>query len=121
MRSVEVADHHLGLAKAETAADLEPHGLRGRRGQSDPHRNFKRIRLRSQPHVVRAEVVTPLADQVRLVDHEQPRPRVLQRLPRARVAQLLGREEHERVRVARGSERRRVRTHRLMRVEDNRR
>ena len=34
-----------------------------------------------EQHVVRPEVVAPLADQVRFVHDEQPRPRALERLP----------------------------------------
>jgi len=48
-----------------------------------------RLGLRAEPHVVRAEVATPLADQVRLVHHEQARPRALHRLAGLRVRQLL--------------------------------
>ena len=46
--------------------------------------------------------MAPLADQVRFVDDEQPRPPALERLPGLRVRQLLRGQEDERARVARG-------------------
>lgn len=78
---VEVADHHLGVAQPEPPHDLLPHRRRGRRGQRQPDRRADRLGRRAQPHVIRAEIAAPLADQVRLVHDEQPRPRALHRLP----------------------------------------
>ena len=48
---------------------------------------------RAEPQVVRPEVVAPLADAVRLVDHEQRRRRLLQLRERLRPRELLGRQE----------------------------
>ena len=79
VRPVEVADHHHGIAQAEPPHDLLPYRRRGRRGQRQPDRRADRLGLRAEPHVVGPEVVAPLADQVRLVHGEQPRPRPLER------------------------------------------
>jgi hypothetical protein len=49
----------------------------------------------AQPQVVGAEVVPPGRDAVRLVDDEQRRPGVVQRIDHLRLGQLLGGEEHE--------------------------
>src|SRR3954447_24639250 len=79
VRAVEVADHHLGIAQPEPPADLAPHRRRGGRGEGDPHAGAELIRLRSEAQVVRAEVLTPLTDEVRLVDDELPGANVRQR------------------------------------------
>ena len=121
VRPVEVADHHHGIAQAEPPHDLLPHRRRGRRGQRQPDRRADRLGLRAEPHVVGPEVVAPLADQVRLVHGEQPRPRPLERSPGLGVRQLLRGQEDERTRVTRGEQRRRARTRRLLRVEHDRR
>jgi hypothetical protein len=121
VRPVEVADHHHGITQAEPPHDLLPHRRRGRRGQRQPDRRADRPRLRAEQHVVGPEVVAPLADQVGLVDGEQPRPRALQRLPGLGVGELLRRQEDERARVARGEQRRRACARRLLRVEHDRR
>jgi len=92
VRPVEVTDHDRRVTQAEPLHDFRPHGRRRGGGQRQPDRCADRVRLRSQQHVVRPEVVTPLADQVRLVDHEQTRPRPQQRLPRLAVRELFGRE-----------------------------
>ena len=120
VRPVEVADHDLGIAQAEPPHDLLPHRRRGRRGQGQADRGPDRLSLGAEPHVVGTEVVAPLADQVGLVHHEQPRPGALYRLPGLAVRQLLRREEDERAGVARGQQRGRARTGRLLRVEDDR-
>ena len=116
-RPVEVAQHHGGVTQAEALHDLLPHGRRGGGGQGQPDGRAEGLGLGPEHHVVRPEVTAPLADQVRLVDGEQTRPGALQRLAGLLVSQLLGRQEHERIRVAGGQERRRVRAGRLLRVE----
>jgi hypothetical protein len=121
VRPVEVADDDLGVAQAETPPDLVPH--RRRRGcrQREPRRNLERVRLRAKTHVVGPEVVSPLADEMCLVDDEQTRPRTLQHLARLDVGQLLRGEEDECIRSARHGQRRGVLAGRLVRVEDDRR
>ena len=79
VRAVEVADRHLEIPQAEPPDDFPPHGRRGRRGQRQADRRPDRLGLRSEPHVVRPEVMAPLADQVRLVHGEQPGPRAASR------------------------------------------
>jgi hypothetical protein len=117
VRPVEVADHDLGIAQAEPLHDVLPDRRRGRRGQGQPDRRADRLGLRAEQHVVGAEVVTPLADQVRFVHHEKARPGPLQRLPGLVVGQLFGGQEDERARVARGQQRGRVGTGGLLRVQ----
>ena len=121
VRPVEVADHHYGIAQAEPPHDFLPDRRRGRRGQRQPDRRANRLGLRAQQHVVGPEVVAPLADQVRFIDDEQPRPRALERLPGLRIRQLLRRQEDKRARLARGEQRRRARPGRLLRVQHDRR
>jgi len=117
--AVEVADHHHGITQAEPPHDLLPHGRRGRRGQGQADRCADRLGLGAEQHVVRAEVVSPLADQMRLIDDEQPRPRTLERLPGLRVRQLLRSQENKRARVARGEQRSRAPARRLLGIEND--
>ena len=120
MRPVEVADHDLGLAQAEASNDLVAHRLRGGGRERDPHRHLEVIRLRAQPHVVGPEVVPPLADQVRLVDDEEPRLGAAERVERLSVGELLRREEDERVVLGGRGQRGRVLVRGLVRVEHDR-
>ena len=120
VRPVEVADHDLGLAQAEATDDLVAHRLRGGGRERDPHRHLEGIRLRAQPQVVGPEVVPPLADQVRLVDGEQPRLGAAERVERLPVGELLGREEDERVVLGGRGQRGRVLVRGLVRVEHDR-
>ena len=120
VRTIEVADHHLGLAEPQAPGDLLPHRQGGRRRQGHANRRLERIGLRAETHVVGAEVVTPLADQMRLVDDEEPRPRPPERLPRLRVRQLLRRDEDEGVRIAGSDECGGPRPRRLLRVQHDR-
>ncbi len=120
VRPVEVAHHDLGLAQAESPDDLVAHRLRGGGGERHPHRHLEVIRLRAQPHVVGPEVVPPLADQVRLVDGEQPRPGAPERVEGLVVGELLRREEDERAGSGGGGQRGRVLARGLVRVEHER-
>ena len=120
VRPVEIADHDLGITQAEPPHDLLPHRRRGRGGQGQANRRADRLGLGAEPHVVGTEVVAPLADQVGLIDHEQPGPGALQRLPGLAVGQLFRCEKDERAGVTRGQQRGCARTGRLLRVEDDR-
>ena len=121
VRAVEVPDHDLGILQAEAPDDLLPHRLRRRRRQGNAHRCLQRIGLRTEPQIVGAEVMAPLADQMCLVDDEEPRPRTLQHVTRLRVTELLGREKDERIRPAGDRESGGMLARRLMRVEHDRR
>jgi hypothetical protein len=89
VRPVEVAHHHHGIAQVKPPHDFLPHRRRGGRGQGQADRCADRVGLRAEQHVVRAEVVAPLADQRRFVNREQARLRALQRLAGLAVGQLL--------------------------------
>ena len=94
-----------------------PHRRRRGGGERDPHGRAELVGLRAEPQVVGPEVPSPLADEVRLVDDEQPGPGAPQRRAGLVVGQLLGREEDEFVGPAGLDERRRPRTRRLRGVE----
>ena len=64
--------------------------------------------------------MAPLADQVRLVDDEEPGSGPAQRLSRLRVRQLLRRDEDEGVGIAGGDESSCPRARRLLRVQHDR-
>ena len=120
VRPVEVADHNRRVAQAEPLHDFLPHGRRGGGCQPKADRCADRARLRSQQHVIRPEVVTPLADQVRFVYHEQAGARTLERLEGLLLGQLLGREEDERIGVAGGQHCRHALAGGLLGVQDDR-
>ena len=101
------AARHDGEGKVRAIeAGGDPHGLPQPQARDDVRRDLRRRgggrgheRLRAQParrvgeaEVVRAEVVAPLRDAVRLVDHEQAHVRGLQRLGEARRREALGRD-----------------------------
>jgi hypothetical protein len=76
---------------AETREDVPSHErIRGRR-ERERARLAEALTYASQYEVVGAEVVAPLGDAVRLVDHEQPHPRGAQPIDEARVREALGR------------------------------
>ncbi len=117
VRPVEVTQHHVRVAQAEPPDDFLLHRRRRGRGQRHPERCTDRLGLGPEPHVVRPEVVPPLADQVGLVHGEQARLGTAQRLAGLRVGQLLRGEEHERAGVTRGEQRRRAGASRLLGVQ----
>ncbi len=120
VRPVEIADLHQRIAQAEARDDVLPHRRRGGRCQRQPDRRAERLGLRAEQQVIGAEIAAPLADQVRFIHGEQPCASPPQRVAGLCVGQLLGRGEHERVRIARGQQRRRPRAGRLLRVQHDR-
>ena len=89
LRPIEAAHQHPRIAHPQALDDLLPHGRRRRRGQRQHLRRPQLRGERAQPQVVRPEVVAPLADAVRLVDHEQRRrapPAARRASPGARAA-----------------------------------
>ena len=89
----------LGVAQAEPLGDLVAHRRRGGGGEREDRRAAERLGRRAQPQVVGPEVVAPLGDAVRLVDHEQRGPRDRELVEHVVVGELLGREEDELERV----------------------
>ena len=61
-----------GVVQTEAGDDVVGHLRRRRRGRGDDGLRAEPARRVGQAEVVRAEVVPPLGDAVRLVDHEQP-------------------------------------------------
>ena len=114
---VEVADHDLGIAQPKAPADLAAHGRRRGGRERYPHRCAQLLSLRSKPQVVRPEVPTPLADEVRLIDDEQSRACAAQHRAGLVIGELLGRDEHELVGVGCLDERRRPGTRRLRGIQ----
>ena len=81
-----------GLAQPQARDDVR-RDLRGRRGGRGHERpRAQPARRVGEAEVVRAEVVAPLRDAVRLVDDEQPHVRGLERLGEARRGEALGRD-----------------------------
>ena len=91
--AVEAAHDHVWLAHAQSGGDLVSHRRRGGGRQRQHRRMPQRVDHAAQPQVVGAEVVTPLTHTVRLVHHEERRPRCLQSRQHLLVAELLRREE----------------------------
>src|SRR6185312_13821332 len=116
----EVSDHHLRLSKPQPTPDLLPHRQSSGRGQGHANGRLERVGLRPEAQVVRAEVVAPLADQMRLVNNEQTWSSTMQRLARLRVRQLLRGHEDESLGVTSTVERSRPRSRGLLRVQDDR-
>ena len=71
----ETANERLGVRQAELCDDVAPDRVRRRRRQGDRRRVAAQPAEASQPGVVGAEIVAPLADAMRLVDRQQAQPR----------------------------------------------
>ena len=110
-----------GIAQAEPPDDLLPDRGRRGRGQREADRRAERLGLRAQHHVVGPEIVTPLADQVRLVDREQARARAPLSVSRvSSLASCSGDRNTNVSELARGQQRRRPLPGRLPRVQHDR-
>lgn len=70
---VERGDHLAVLAQPEPIDDVRTHRWRRGGGQGDHRGTPQPVDRRTEPQVVRPEVVPPLGDAVRLVDDEQGR------------------------------------------------
>jgi hypothetical protein len=95
VRPVEAADDDRGVAHREALDDLLAHGRRRRRGEGEDGRAAERLGRGAQAQVVRPEVMAPLRDAVRLVDHQQRRPGDGELVEHVRVRELLRRQEEE--------------------------
>jgi hypothetical protein len=99
VRPVEPADDHRRVPQAEALHDLLAHGRGGGRREGEHRRAPERLGRRAQAQVVRPEVVAPLGDAVRLVDHQQRRAGDGELVEHVLVGQLLGRQEDELERI----------------------
>src|SRR4029077_4617668 len=96
VRPVEVADHYCWIEQAEPPDNLLPDRRRGCGGEGQAARRADRVGLRAEQQVIGTEVAPPLADEVRFINGEEPRPGALQRVSGLVVSQLLGRGGGER-------------------------
>ncbi len=96
VRPVEAAheDPVVGL-EPEPARDLAPDELGRRRRHGEDGRTPERFARLGEPEVVRAEVVTPVGDAVRLVHREEGHLKTGERLAKALAAPALGRHVEE--------------------------
>src|SRR3954447_21833100 len=95
IRTVEAADDDCRVAHGEPLEDLCPDRGSCRRRQREGRRMAELLDDRAEPKIVRAEVMAPLADAVRLVDDKKLRLRIEQAISRLLVRELLGGEEQE--------------------------
>ena len=95
VRTVERADQHRRILQAQLVDDVGAHALRGRRRVS-VHAGLRKAGLElGELAVFRPEVVTPVADAVRLVDGERADLEAFDELQKARRQQALRRHEHQ--------------------------
>ena len=93
---VERPDHLDGVVEPQPVEHVGAHRRRGGRGEGQ-HRRLAQLGDHvTEAQVVRSEVVAPLRDAVRLVDHEQPDGRVPEPFDHVGARELLGSEEHVR-------------------------
>ena len=71
VRAIEAAHDRLDVGDAELREDVFAHGRRGGRGEREHGRFAERLDDAAEIEIGRAEVVAPLADAMRFVDHEQ--------------------------------------------------
>jgi hypothetical protein len=67
----ESCDDDARVAHSELSDDVVANFSRGRRGKRENRRSAQPLHDGSKRQIVGAEIVTPLADAVRLIDHEQ--------------------------------------------------
>ncbi len=94
--AVERPDHLDRVVEPQPVEHVGAHRRRGGRGEGQ-HRRLAQLRDHvTEAQVVRSEVVAPLRDAVRLVDHEQPDGREPEPFDHVGARELLGGEEHVR-------------------------
>ena len=69
--TVQTADEHVRIAHVQPLDDLLPDGARSSRGQRERYGMIQAVDDVAEAKVIGAEIVAPLADAVRFVDHEQ--------------------------------------------------
>ncbi len=87
--SVELTHQHVRLIEAELLDDVVANARRRGRGECVDARAGKTLLQRRQLPVLGAEVVTPVADAVRLVHGEGPHVQAVQQGEKARARQPL--------------------------------
>ena len=95
VRPVEAGDEALRLLQPELAQDVGAGRLVGSCGERDPGHGREPLGQHRKLAVVRAEIVAPLADAMRLVDGEQRERRPLQQVQEARRGETLRRDIDE--------------------------
>ncbi len=92
VRAIEARRHAHRVAQAQPRLDVARDLRRGRRRRRDDRLRRKPPCRVGEAEVVRAKVVPPLRDAMRLVDDEQPDPRALHRLDERRRGEALRRD-----------------------------
>ena len=95
IRPIEIADEQQRLLQRELFCDVAPHLLRRRCGVRMNRRLGKDATQIAQLPIFRTEIVSPVADAMRLVDRERLRAGALQQLTKARHRQALRRNEQQ--------------------------
>ena len=93
--TIESGDVHLRSAQPEHANDVVANIRRGRRGQGDRGGRAHLFAHLAQAHVFRAEVVSPEAQAVSFVHHQQVRTKLRPEALERRRREALGREIEE--------------------------
>ena len=97
VRAVEAGQHLAGLGgDAEPGEDVTPHGRVGGRRERERARPAELLARAAEREVVGAEVVPPLRDAVRLVDHEQAHTAAREAIEEAPVREPLRCDEEQR-------------------------
>ncbi len=103
VRTVEAGRDTGGVAQPEAGHDVGRDLRRRGRGGGDDRLRAEPPRRIGEPEVVGPEVVAPLRDAVRLVDHEQPDPRVADALEEPGRREPLGSDVEQPQVTARGA------------------
>ena len=94
-RPIESADRDEGMAQPQAARDIGSDLWRRGRSEAGPRRPATGCDRRGQKSVIRAEVMAPRRDAMRLVDHDPPDAQLGEPAHEARAAQPLGREKKQ--------------------------
>ena len=81
VRPIERSDQHQRIAQPQLGDDVAPDALGGGRGEGVERHVREIVAQPPELAVLRAEVVSPLADAVRLVDRDEAHARLLQQPP----------------------------------------
>ncbi|SRR5579883_3227604 len=93
--TIKALHDDLCIAHPQPLYDLFAHRGRGGRRQSQDGRMAQRLNGGAEPQIIRPEIVTPLADTVRLIDDEERGLDGFKTLEYLLVAQLFGREKEK--------------------------
>ena len=95
VRPVEAGGEDARLAEAQALDDIAARRPVGGRGQGDARHSREALVQHRELEIFRAEIVAPLRDAMRLVDGEERRTRLRQKIEAARRHQPLGRDVDE--------------------------